>query len=123
MNHYYGYYDYQISPYMYSSDPYQQMYAYGERQIPSPKSLDLRLTALEKKFDKLEKEVDRLNKENNRQNVEFTRMNREISRINNEIIRLNRNDERHTRQHNRFNQRLRTVENQLNIPYSASDDQ
>lgn len=117
MNHF-GYYYFPTYPY----SPQVPMYYDTNRQLPQGGLLERRLNALERKFERLEGEMDRLQKENNRQNGEFTRITKELTRMNNEIIRLNKNDERNTRQHNRFNQRLRTIEGRLNIPYQQSSD-
>lgn len=78
--------------------------------------------ALEKRVRQLEKQNEEQVRELTRLNQEITRLNREIHRINQEIIRLNQNDLLHTRRLNRLNQRLRAVENRLNIPFAASED-
>lgn len=67
------------------------------------------------------KELQRLNGELVRQNKEIVRLNGEIHRLNQEITRQNDVHVKHTRHLNRLNQRLRTVENRLTIPFKPSE--
>jgi septal ring factor EnvC (AmiA/AmiB activator) len=82
----------------------------------------LRQPTLEVRVGQLERQIEQQTTEISRQNQEIQRLNGEINRINEEIVRLNQNDERHFDRLSRLNQRLRTVENNLNIPYSGGDD-
>jgi hypothetical protein len=84
-------------------------------------ALERRIAALERKNQEQTQELNRQNQEIRRQNQEAARLNREINRLNQEVNRLNQNDVRTTRRLNRLNQRLRTVENRLNIPFTAED--
>ncbi|ARK29595.1 hypothetical protein [Halalkalibacter krulwichiae] len=85
------------------------------RQHDSRQTLEQRVNQLEQQNQQQVQELTRLNEE-------IVRLNGELNRVNDEIIRLNRNDELHTGRLNRVNQRLRTVERNLNIPYTAGDD-
>jgi septal ring factor EnvC (AmiA/AmiB activator) len=114
-----------MNPYQYNSRFVQQpnessSYAYYHpRQQPLS---HYRQPTLESRVAQLESQIQQQITELTRQNEEIQRLNAEIGRINEEIIRLNQNDERHFDRMTRLNQRLRTVENNLNIPYTAGED-
>lgn len=104
-------------------DPYTQ-YDFQQLDVNDPyrqSALERRVSALERQNEQQTRELNRQKREIERQNTEIARLNREIGRINQEIIRLNQNDEKHARQIKRLNQRLRAVENRLNIPFTAGD--
>lgn len=110
-------------------DPYNQPASYientlnaeEENELSRQPALERRIAALERQNREQTQELNRLSQENRRQNQETARLNREINRLNQEVNRLNQNDVRTTRRLNRLNQRLRTVENRLNIPFTAED--
>ncbi|KHF40205.1 hypothetical protein [Halalkalibacter okhensis] len=114
-----------MNPYHYNSRYVQQpnessSYAYHQtRQQPLS---HYRQPTLESRVGQLENQIQQQVTELSRQNEEIQRLNTEIGRINEEIIRLNQNDERHFDRMTRLNQRLRTVENNLNIPYTPGND-
>ncbi|MFF5398866.1 hypothetical protein ACFY5J_14820 [Peribacillus butanolivorans] len=86
-----------------------------ERQPPQTQQIERRVRELERQNEQQTREINRLNQE-------ITRVNREVNRVNQEITRLSQNDQRHTNRLNRLNQRLRAVERNLSIPFSATDD-
>ncbi len=99
------------------------------RQPTQNQAIETRVTELERQSElqaaeltRQNEEIGRINREFNRINEEFVRINEEIRRMNQEIVRLYQNDELHTGRLNRLNQRLRTVENRLNIPYAGAAD-
>ncbi|OLO39243.1 hypothetical protein BTR23_09345 [Alkalihalophilus pseudofirmus] len=113
-----GYYrQYQQNPYISQQDHQPMM-----RQQPTTQELDRRVNELTRQNQEQSAELTRQNQEIVRLNSEVGRINEEIGRINQEIIRLNRNDELHTDRLNRLNQRVRTVERNLNIPFTPTTD-
>ncbi|OIK08375.1 hypothetical protein [Bacillus sp. MUM 13] len=115
----YGYYPEYIpqpAQHVYSQ-PFPQLeeQVYYNRRPPQNQGLERRISALEAQNENQVRELNRLNQE-------ILRLNKEILRINQEINRLNQNDEAHTRRLNRLNVRLRAVERNLKIPFTASDD-
>ncbi|GAE34853.1 hypothetical protein [Halalkalibacter akibai] len=80
-----------------------------------PRQLDQRVDQLERQNQAQVQEITRINEE-------IIRLNSELSRINDEILRLNQNDEIHTNRLFRLNQRLRVIEQNLNIPYTGGED-
>ncbi|MGE9754352.1 inner spore coat protein CotNE [Bacillus inaquosorum] len=102
---YYSHYEYNSYPQQDVYDPYQM-----DRQP----ALVRRIAALERQNEQQSRELTRLTNEDRRQN-------REIARIAEQVNQLSQAVERHTRRLNRLNQRLRTVENRLNIPFTAGE--
>lgn len=119
-----------MNPYHYHGYMPQQIHSYGSNQdaIYSQPNLNAFLRQHPERQD-LESRVNELERQNQQQVTELTRLNQEIirvngelNRINSEIGRLNQNDELHTGRLNQLNQRLRTVERHLNLPYTAGED-
>ena len=115
-------YQYYVSQPYYPYDIQQEQFDLY-RQRPKSKGPDGRVSELERQNDQQRKELTRLNGELQRQNQEIHRLNGEINRINQEMLRLNNTNEQQTQHLRRMNQRLRMVENKLNIPYSHSQDE
>ncbi|MDM5356874.1 hypothetical protein [Peribacillus sp. ACCC06369] len=100
----------------------QQVQENSYGQVPDQFDVERQPQQLERRVRELERQNERQTRELSRQNQEITRINREVNRVNQEITRLSQADQRHTNRLNRLNQRLRAVERNLNIPFSATDD-
>ncbi|MDP4087375.1 MAG: hypothetical protein Q8934_22690, partial [Bacillota bacterium] len=98
-----------MKPYQYynlpSYFPYQEQFDPNRQNPPDGSLKDIQQT----------KELQRLNKELTRQNQEIHRLNSKISRINHEVLRLNKTNELQTQHLTAISQRLRMIENRLNI--------
>lgn len=104
---------YPYTPYLYqqqSVQPQYQPYIQSEQTTPYDPNRQFQIPIsfpgtggrqLERRMNELEKQVNQLNRQ---------------------VNQLQQITERHTRRLNRLNQRLRTVENRLNIPFSALED-
>jgi predicted nuclease with TOPRIM domain len=115
--YYHGYVPQQTD--QYTQYPY---HAYNRQQDQHHIGPQLQRQPIEERVNQLERQNQQQVQELTRLNEEIIRLNGEIRRINEEIIRLNRNDELHTDRLTRLNQRLRTVERNLNIPYAGGED-
>lgn len=117
-----------MNPYHYHGYVPQPFHSYGPNSYQS--QMDPRsLSRQQPQRETIENRVNELERQNQQQVTELTRINQEIiringelNRINGEISRLNQNDELHTGRLNRLNQRLRNVERNLNLPYTAGED-
>ncbi|MBV2241113.1 inner spore coat protein CotNE [Bacillus inaquosorum] len=118
-----------MNPYQYYSpqlpqqEPYYSHYEYNSyprQDVYDPYQMD-RQPALERRIATLERQNEQQSRELTRLTNEDRRQNREIARIAEQVNQLSQAVERHTRRLNRLNQRLRTVENRLNIPFTAGE--